>query len=157
MIYDGFIDAYPMPDHEDELWLILWGIVEEARLDVREIHCVLEKVHQRPDQSAQSGFTFGTGYGMILGQLAAANHRHPVSRELVVPQKWMKALNVPSAPQRKTAKGKLVRDGTQHKKNLIAIARRLYPRAKVWHENLTYQYGVADAILIAHYCKLRNR
>lgn len=56
-------------------------------------HAVVEQVGPMPGQGISSIFAFGKGYGMILGILAA--NFVPVT--LVTPQRWKKALQVPTA------------------------------------------------------------
>lgn len=49
-------------------------------------HIVLERVASRPDQSAQSVFTFGYGAGILEGIVATLK----IPYSLVIPQVWMK-------------------------------------------------------------------
>lgn len=54
----------------------------------RVTHCFLEKVGTRPGEGAAGAFSFGTGYGMLLGILAA----NFVPLSLVTPAVWKKAM-----------------------------------------------------------------
>lgn len=51
-------------------------------------HCFLEKVGVRPGEGAGGAFSFGTGYGMLLGILAA----NFVPLTLTTPAVWKKAM-----------------------------------------------------------------
>jgi hypothetical protein len=51
-------------------------------------HCFLEKVGSRPGEGAAGAFSFGTGYGLLLGILAA----NFVPLTLVPPATWKKAM-----------------------------------------------------------------
>lgn len=48
----------------------------------------VEQVHSLPAQGIASSFTFGVGFGMVQGQLAALQ----ISYTLVTPQRWQKGL-----------------------------------------------------------------
>jgi len=70
-------------------------ILESVRIvqfleEHRPHHILLEKVASRPDQSAQSVFTFGYGAGILEGVVAAL--RIPYTH--IIPQTWMKKVFV---------------------------------------------------------------
>ena len=134
--------TYPMPDTEYEMWGRIEAIA--VKFQAGKTHAMIEKVHSMPSQSAQSGFTFGMGYGGIRMAVIGCH----LSLQEATPQRWMKALSVGRRLKSMTT--------TQWKKKLVGIAQRLYPNAKAWKENKSYQYAVSDALLIAHYCKLLN-
>lgn len=95
---------------------------------------VVEQVAARPGQGVVSMFTFGTGYGMILGALAAVGIR----TELVRPQAWKK----------------LVLAGTTKDKNAaIAYCRRAFPHTSLLAtpKSRVPSDGIADALCIAEY------
>lgn len=55
-------------------------------------HAFVEAVGTRPGEGAVGAFSFGTGYGALLGIIAALK----IPRTLVRPQTWKKALGVPA-------------------------------------------------------------
>ena len=99
-------------------------------------HAFIEQVASRPGQGVVSVFTFGRGFGEILGALAALEIPHT----LVRPQAWAKVMHAGTS-------------GTDPKaRSLVAIARlfpgvdlRPTPRCKKPHA------GLVDAVLIAEY------
>ncbi len=93
------------------------------------IHGVVERVHSMPQQGVRSTFTFGRNYGELLMALTAAK----IPFEDVTPAKWQSDLSV-----KKREKGK----NAQHKRNLAALARQLYPNTKL-------TLATADAALLA--------
>lgn len=101
---------------------------------------VIEQVHSMPKQGVASSFTFGMGYGIWLGILAAL--RIPYVR--VTPQRWKK---------------EVMMDGPKTDQAVIAFATRLYPT--VSQELRTPRgkllLGRADALLIAHWQLIRER
>ena len=82
-------------------------------------------------------FKFGCGYGMLLMALAAAG----VPYEEVVPGMWQKGLGV--SPRKPTE------SKTQWKNRLKAKAQALFP-------GVTVTLAVADALLIAEYCRRKR-
>lgn len=97
---------------------------------------VVEKVSARPDQGVTSMFTFGTGYGSILGALSWAGI--PVSR--VTPQSWKKA----------------VLEGTAKDKGAaIGYIRARFPSANLKKSpaSRTFHDGMADAACLAVFGK----
>jgi crossover junction endodeoxyribonuclease RuvC len=102
--------------------------------DLPEVHAFIEQVHAMPKQGVASSFTFGMGYGIWLGILAAL--RIPHTR--VTPQRWVKAVAA-DAPKTDQA--------------MVALAGRLYPGVS---EDLRTPrgrllLGRSDALLLAHY------
>lgn len=88
---------------------------------------VIEKVASSPQMGVKSAFTFGKGYGVLLGALAASGIPHVE----VTPQRWQKAMGCLTKGDKNVTKAK---------------AQQLYPSVKVTHAN-------ADALLIATYCR----
>lgn len=94
--------------------------------------CYVEKVHAMPKQGVSSTFTFGVGYGFILGTLTAVG----VKYELVTPEKWKKHMGV-----------------TADKRTSVKRCQKLFPevdlkasaRCRKDHD------GMAEALLIAEY------
>lgn len=99
-----------------------------------DVKFYVEQVHAMPHQGVKSMFTFGSGFGKILGILEALNAEY----YLVKPQSWKKGMHV-----------------TADKATSIAKCKELYPttclkpttRCRVDHD------GLAEAVLIAAYGK----
>lgn len=89
----------------------------------------MEKVHSLPKDGTVGAFSFGKGWGIWLGVLAALK----VSYTLCTPQEWKKTM-LAGMPKEKGAS--------------VIKVKQLYP-------NLTFlkktDHGIADAILIAKY------
>ena len=91
----------------------------------------IERVGARPGQGVTSMFTFGKGFGIWLGLLAALG----VPYDLVTPQKWQKALGVAG-------------DKGSHRLR----ASQLFP--SLAHElRLASHDGRADALLLAEFMR----
>jgi crossover junction endodeoxyribonuclease RuvC len=80
-----------------------------------------------PKQGVSSTFKFGVNYGFLRGMLTA----HKIPFEEVTPQKWQKAMGCLSKGNKNVTKAK---------------AQQLFPNLKITHK-------VADALLIAEYCR----
>lgn len=96
--------------------------------------CMLEKVHSFPGQGVRSTFNFGVNYGIWLSLLKSTN----INYDLLPPKQWM---------QHYIKLGTLTKQ--ERKNKFKSIAQSLYPNIKVTLIN-------ADAILIAHYCKITS-
>lgn len=94
----------------------------------------LEKVWGMPGQGGGASFTFGKGYGVLLGCLTAAE----LCFEEIPPQRWMKAMGI---PLRKKTESK-----AQWKNRLRSFAEKLFPREEI-------SIRVADALLLAEHCR----
>lgn len=99
--------------------------------------CYIEKVHAMPKQGVTSSFTFGESYGMIQG-LLAANRR--IRYERVTPQKWQQAMQCLTKGDKNVSK---------------ARAMELFPDGYWDLQGNPHKiiHAVADAILIAEYCR----
>ena len=134
---DGETHTAPMP---------VTGSGKDRAIDVETIHgwildvgkpeiVVVEKVHAMPKQGVASTFSFGKGYGMVLGMLACAGIPHA----LVTPQAWKKAI--------------MAGVGAKDKAAAIQWCGQFYPqanllattRSRVPHD------GIADALCMAEY------
>ncbi|ASK18406.1 Holliday junction endonuclease [Halomonas sp. N3-2A] len=94
---------------------------------------VIEKLGVRPGQSAQSGVTSGTNYGVLLGVIQALGYPLRITR----PQEW---------------KAKVLKGTKKDKDAAINHVRRAYPgvdltpgKKRVPHD------GIADAVCIAEF------
>lgn len=85
----------------------------------------IEQVHSMPQQSSQSGFTFGRSYGFLIGLLTAIS----IPYKFITPQKWQKGMQCLTKGDKNVSK---------------AAAQRLWPQVKMTH-------AIADALLIAEY------
>lgn len=87
----------------------------------------LELVHSSPQMGVKSAFTFGQSNGFLRGMLVSLK----IPFETVRPIVWMDYLDCRTGGDKNITKRK---------------AQELYPKLKVTH-------AVADAILIAEYCR----
>lgn len=91
----------------------------------------IERATARPGQGVVSMFTFGMGYGMILGLCMAMEGA--ICTDVVTPQKWQ---------------GKVLA-GLEHiedtKLRALAKFQELYPEIDTTHD------GIVDAVMIAEY------
>ena len=140
----GIIDVYgitaevmPVIDKE----LIISDLVEYISPLDKPI-AVIEKVHAMPKQGVSSTFTFGKGYGELIGMLKTLK----VPYILVTPQAWKKKVLAGL-----NWKG-------EGKKASIEFVMRKYPnldllptkRCRVPHD------GMADAVCMAEYGRITN-
>ena len=134
------IRVIPMPPTELEIWAVFYGI-QGLGISVK---AMIERVHSMPQQGVASMFSFGQSYGSLRMALTAIG----ASWEDVPPQTWMKALNIPSGSK----------DQASQKEKLRKVTQQLYPKLEIWSQpkSLGRQRAICDALLIAHYCKLRN-
>jgi hypothetical protein len=107
-----------------------------------DCQAVLEKVWAMPAKGsdgeerkmgAQTMFVFGEGYGKLQAFLTASY----IPTQFFVPQTWQKYFGI---------KRQKTESQTDHKRNLKQAAEKLYPKLKITND-------VADAVLIAHFCK----
>lgn len=128
LIQGTVVEATKMPETPHDLadWI-------ESRMPAEGYaSAFVENVASSPQMGVKSAFTFGQGYGIIQGVLAAQG----VPYVLVRPQQWMKALAIPK--KRKDEKP------AAWKGRLKAEAQRRYPAQKI-------TLATADALLIATY------
>jgi hypothetical protein len=95
---------------------------------VTDTRACLEFVRSSPQMGVTSAFTFGRGYGGLRMALAALQ----IPYTEVLPAKWQQALGCRSKGDKNVTKRR---------------AQELFPHVKVTH-------AVADALLIAEYCRL---
>jgi hypothetical protein len=158
-----------MPESLLDLWQ--WIDVWSPNYTKNPVVAVIEQVNTSPQMGVVSAGTFMRGYGTLLMALTAAGIRF----EEVRPQVWQKALGIP--PRKKATKkvsstvvvdGTLVNVGkyrsvthnietdTQWKHRLRKKAQQLFPSLEVWRGTIGNQLAVADAILIAEFCRRRQ-
>lgn len=109
--------------------------LKEAKESVK---VYVEEVHSMPQQGVVSTFTFGKGFGIILGILEALE----INYELVKPQAWKKFVNV-----------------TADKKTSIERAQQLFPKVSLLPtpRSRVPADGLAEALLIAYYGKQKHQ
>jgi crossover junction endodeoxyribonuclease RuvC len=123
---DGEVEAWKMPATERDIWSF-FGDFNRSLGRLPPVFAAIEKVHSMPGQGVASCFAFGMGYGGLRMALIAAG----IPFETVTPQKWQKALGCLSKGDKNVTK---------------ARAQELFPAIKVTH-------AIADALLIAEYCR----
>ena len=120
--------AVKMPQTEQDLWQAI------AKLEDTGCRAIIEKVSARPDQGVSSMFRFGQSYGSLRMALIAAG----IPFDEVTPQKWQKELGLIRTNKNES--------NTDKKNRHKAKAQQLFPEMKVTH-------AIADALLIAEYCR----
>lgn len=115
---------------ERDIFESITTLVCGARDNDLEVIGVLELVHSMPKQGVSSMFKFGYNFGLLEMCLIATG----VGYTKVTPQKWQKTLGC----NRRKGEGK---NATKRR------AQQLFPRIKVTHD-------IADALLLAEYCRL---
>lgn len=94
---------------------------------------IIEKVGAMPKQGVTSTFTFGTGYGRLLGVCEALG----IAYRLVTPQAWKKTV---------------LAGTTKDKDAAIAFVRRAFPMVDLTPgRKRTPHDGIADAVCLAEY------
>ena len=126
----GMVEAVPMPIAGKDIdYAQLAAIIRT----VRPSWIVLEKVASRPRQGVAGVFTFGTGYGAVLGIAAALE----IPLELPTPQRW---------------KGKILHGTAKDKDAAIAYCRRAFPSVSLIPPRCrTPHDGIADALCLLEY------
>jgi hypothetical protein len=139
-ILNGRAHYQPMPETELDIWQWFEHLPQNR-------FAVLERVHSMPQQSAQSGFTFGRGVGFLRGCLTASQTPFMDAS----PQEWMKSLGIFNK-----RKDMNKADG---KNQLREKAQALFPTLDLWKDKtIGYkgrQLAVCDALLLAFYCRLK--
>lgn len=107
----------------------LFDLIESLKMDFMPI-AYIEKVHAVKGNGISSTFTFGYGYGCL--KMAFIGNKIPITD--VTPQKWQKELQCLTKGDKNVSK---------------ARAQQLFPHIKVTH-------AIADALLIAEYCRRTN-
>lgn len=130
IIDDNKAFTYPIPISGKDINVS--ALVETLRSHKVEL-VVSEQVHSMPGQGVASTFSFGKGYGMVLGAVMGAG----IPLELVTPQKW---------------KGSVLSGTAKDKDAAIDFCTRRYPQVNLILPRCRKQHdGMADALCIAHY------
>lgn len=124
------VQAVKMPQDENDL---LEALENFMAIDAQGLRlAVIEKVASSPQMGVKSAFTFGEGFGLLKGVLAAKR----IPREFITPAVWQRALGVP-----KRAKDE---SQTVHKNRLKQRANEVFP-------NNRWTLATCDAALLALY------
>jgi crossover junction endodeoxyribonuclease RuvC len=137
---DGFPMLYDCPLVGKELDVVSMATLLRPYCELGAV-AILEKVGARPGQGVVSMFSFGVGYGMWRGILAAFGARV----HLVAPQTW---------------KAAMLRDTDKSKDASVLTAMSLFPGLAA--KQLTgsrggIKDGRAEALLLAEYGRRTNR
>ena len=103
-------------------------------LDKKNTKIYIERVHSFPNQGVTSMFTFGEGFGKILGVLEALEFEY----EEILPKTWQKTIYANyEEPDKNTG---------------AEIAKKLFPEANFQPgKMMKYHNGMTDALMIALY------
>lgn len=125
--------AVVMPPTERDLLEWVRSVVNVNR----SVMACVEQVsgHVGKEQPGSAMFNFGCNYGMLRMALTACD----VKYDLVNPRRWQKVCSISPRESSETR--------TQWKNRMKARAQQLFPGTKV-------TLAVADALLIAEYCRL---
>lgn len=137
----GDIVAFQMPMMEDEEKLIdIQKVSSYVAMAGADVAVYIEKCHAMPHQGVTSMFSFGMGYGMLLGLFhyvvgALSVHQIP-------PQRW---------------KTRLLRLGGDQKQKAIQYCERRWPQIDLKPgRKRTPHDGIADAVCIATYGAMKE-
>jgi len=137
IITNEFAEAVKMPETERDLYEKILSTTMFLE-DNKSIFCILEKVHSMPGQGVVSVCTFCGNNASIRMALIASK----IPFETVTPHTWQKYLGI-------VKRGK-DESKTKFKNRLKAKAQELFPELKI-------TLAIADALLIAEYCRrIRN-
>lgn len=125
----GVVNVFPMPSTERDIMDALREFSEGAK-------AVIESVHSMPGQGVVSTFKFGMGYGGLRMALVGLG----IPFAAVTPVSWQKTFGL--------TKGKHPTKVAKKNANK-ARAQELFPSEKITHK-------VADALLLAEYCRRAN-
>jgi crossover junction endodeoxyribonuclease RuvC len=118
------VRAVKMPETERDVLDFLRNCLT---LSDGPVSAALEKVHSSPQMGVSSSFKFGCGFGGLRMALFAVG----IAFDEVTPQRWQKMLGCLSQGDKNVTKGR---------------AQALFPNIKMTH-------ALADALLIAEYCR----
>lgn len=110
-----------------------------------QVSCALERSQPMPQQSAQSGFNYGVGYGSIKAVLRLME----ISFQEIPPVKWKKSFSLPKMGKGKGGKKK-------GKEEAITKCLELFPgvdRYEYYGPAGGMRDGRAEALLLAEYAR----
>lgn len=132
------VDVFGNPEiisRADETNRDIWKSICDVAID-HTCKAVIELVSAMPNQGVVSTFKFGESFGILLGLLTAAE----IPFERVRPSVWCKEFGL------KRKQGESV---TEWKNRHKQLAQELFPGIATTH-------AIADALLIAEYCRRKN-
>jgi hypothetical protein len=150
---DGVVSAVKMPETETDVteFLRKLSYIRPAFTETRQ-HVVvyLERVASFPGDGGAAMFTFGRGFGYLLGTLAA--FKCPVVE--VLPLKWKRTLSVlptknpkPDSESDEQRRRRKYEHKTKLKKASKDKAQKLFPHLKITHMT-------SEALLIMEYGRI---
>jgi hypothetical protein len=121
--------------------------------EVNDLHLIIEDVHAIFRASANSSFEFGVGVGIV--RMATVMAEIPFT--LVQPKMWQKTIFEGVSVIKKPGKREEGRGSLDTKAMALIAAQRLYPKLNLMKSDKSKKphEGIVDALLIAHYCKLK--
>ena len=129
---NGELGVFPTPLLKGELDIKEMVSLIPPMINIDTTHIAfIEAVHSMPAQGVTSMFTFGKGYGIWIGILAAYGY----TINYVRPQVWKKYFKL----------GKDKEDSIKKAKELYSYINLIPPRARKESD------GMAEALLILHY------
>jgi crossover junction endodeoxyribonuclease RuvC len=114
------LESCKLSETEQDIWCWL-----NDSVDMLSAVATIEKVASSPQMGVVSAFTFGRGYGFLVGMLTAIQ----IPFKYITPQQWQKGMKCLTKGDKNVSK---------------AAAQRLWPKIKITHNN-------ADSLLIAEY------
>lgn len=126
--YNGIVSAYPYSPHK------LKNILEMYESEFTIVY--VEKAHSMPGESHLSSFSYGEGYGKILGLLEGFDTPY----EEIMPQRWKKHFSL-----------------NKDKQKSIETCEHLFPNVNLLPTPQCRKKsdGMAEALLLAEYCRRR--
>lgn len=134
------------PIEEKKIWsVILAGVSQVSTTILTRVACI-EWINPGMFGTGKSSMSklYGS-YMQLRGFLVAAD----IPFTAVMPAKWQKELGI--KPKRKEE------SKTQWKDRLVNEARKLFPKLPLWKSTANDQRAIADALLIAHYCRITHQ
>lgn len=133
-----------MPATEKEVWNWIKALYKCR--PASGCKCVIEQIVPGFRGTSKSSMSklFGS-YMQLRGFLVAAG----IPFQTVMPHKWQKTLGI------KSRNRKLETD-TMWKDRLVNEARKLFPKLPIWSATAEIQRAIADALLIAYYCRQQH-
>lgn len=125
-----------------ELPVSIMASLKQVALSYFLAPVMIEDVHALPGSAAKSTFSFGFNVGMITTIVDCA----AMPRDKVPPKEWQKTIGI-SAKKGRTQ--------IQLKKEVAEKAIELYPNATLHGPKGGLIDGRSDALMIAHYCRIK--
>tara|TARA_Y100000593_G_scaffold36324_1_gene70713 strand:+ start:2724 stop:3275 length:552 start_codon:yes stop_codon:yes gene_type:complete len=131
-VQDGIevVHSHRYPKRVEDAAILFKDLVPS---NIDNVVLYIEHVHSMPKQGVKSMFTFGQNLGQWEGIIAS----HEIRPIYISPRKWIDFYNVGKGLQRK-----------DRKRKLRNTAEKIFP-------NVNMTYNISDALLIAHYGKIK--